>query len=147
MSDNQRLRTRRQVLSAMVKKLVRNPTKPSPEKLHHSGVVDLCESSQPSSSRSHGSLSSSLGHNRRQGSKCLMMIDIQKGGDCRGVKITKVFNQNNAEQVGVFGGSHSKKENDVANEDLSIVRIYIKSRDSRSRVEDLRLFQEDQIIY
>ncbi|KAF3497054.1 hypothetical protein DY000_02053055 [Brassica cretica] len=79
--------------------------------------------------------------------ECLMMIDIQKGGDCRGVKITKVFNQNNAEQVGVFGGSHSKKENDVANEDLSIVRIYIKSRDSRSRVEDLRLFQEDQIIY
>ncbi|KAF3572661.1 hypothetical protein F2Q69_00059091 [Brassica cretica] len=52
MSDNQRLRTRRQVLSAMVKKFARNPTKPSPEKLHHSGVVDLCESSQPSSSRS-----------------------------------------------------------------------------------------------
>ena len=76
-----------------------------------------------------------------------MMIDTQKGGDCRDVKITRVFIQNNAEQVGVFGGSHSKKENDVANEDLSIVRIYIKSRDSRSRVEDLRLFQEDQIIY
>ena len=66
------------------------------------------------------------------------MINTQKGGDCRDVKITKVFNQNNAEQVGVFGGSLSKKENDVANEDLSIVRIYIKSRDSRSRVEDSR---------
>uniref|UniRef100_A0A0D3DKP7 Uncharacterized protein n=1 Tax=Brassica oleracea var. oleracea TaxID=109376 RepID=A0A0D3DKP7_BRAOL len=58
--------------------------------------------------------------------------------DCRDVKITRVFNRNNAEQVGVFGGSHSKKENDVANEDLSIVRIYIKSRDSRSRIEDSR---------
>ncbi|CAN6893352.1 unnamed protein product [Brassica oleracea] len=58
--------------------------------------------------------------------------------DCRDVKIARVFNRNNAEQVGVFGGSHSKKENDVANENLSIVRIYIKSRDSRSRVEDSR---------
>ncbi|KAG2293118.1 hypothetical protein Bca52824_039787 [Brassica carinata] len=55
------------------------------------------------------------------------------------MKITKVFNRNNDEQVGVFGGSHSKKEDDMANEDLSIVRIYIKSRDSRSRVEDSRL--------
>ena len=69
----------------------------------------------------------------------MMMINTQKGGDCRDVKITKVFNQNNAEQVGVFGGSLSKKENDVANEDFSLLRINIESRDSRIRVEDLRL--------
>ena len=61
------------------------------------------------------------------GRNWLIMIDTQKGGDCRDLKITKVFNRNKAEQVGMFGGSHSNNEDDVANEDLSLVRIYIKS--------------------
>ena len=38
-----------------------------------------------------------------------------------------------------MGGSHSNLGYDVENEDLSLSRINIKSRDSRIRVEDLRL--------
>ena len=52
MSDGQILRTHGQVLSALVENLARNPTTPSPEKLHQTGVIDLGQSSQNKPSKS-----------------------------------------------------------------------------------------------